>query len=124
MLARCLALLFIPILPFVPLIVPLSSAHAISAVVAGVVATALVAFALFDDRARAAVAVVGGWVALSPFIFRSTLTEEVIAVCWGVSAFALMAGPFSARPRSIIVAAAPKKPLPESGDDHHVPLAA
>jgi hypothetical protein len=88
MLTRCLALLFIPILPFVPLMAPLGSAHVISAVVAGVVATVLAAFALVDDRARAAVAVVGGWVALSPFIFR------------------------------------PQKALPESGDDHHVRLAA
>jgi len=124
MLTRCLALLFIPILPFVPLMVPFSTAHATSAIVAGVVATVLAAFALVDDRARAAVAVVGGWVALSPFIFRSTLTEEVIAVCWGVSTFALMMGPFSAAPRSIFVAAAPQQPLPESRDDHHVRLAA
>jgi hypothetical protein len=124
MLTRCLALLFIPILPFVPLMAPLSPAHATSAVVAGVVATVLAAFALVDDRARAAVAMVGGWVALSPFIFRSTLTEEVIAVCWGVGTFALMMGPLSAPPRSIFVAAAPQKPLPESGYDHHVRLAA
>jgi len=124
MLARCLAVLFIPILPFVPLFVPLSSAHAISAVVAGIVANALVAFALVDDRARTALAAVGAWVALSPFIFRSTLTEEAIAVCWGVGTFVLMAGPFSAPPRSVIVAAASQKPLPEAGDDHHVRLAA
>jgi hypothetical protein len=124
MLARCLALMFIPILPFVPLMTPLGPAHATSAVVAGVVATVLAAFALVDDRARAAVAVVGGWVALSPFIFRSTLTEEVIAVCWGVGTFALMSGPLSARPRSIFVAAAPPKPLPEVGGEDHVRMAA
>ena len=124
MLTRCLALLFVPILPFVPLMVPLSPAHATSAVIAGIVATLLVAFALIDDRARWAIAAVGGWVALSPFIFRSTLTEQVITVCWGVSTFVFMAGPFSARPRSIFVAAAPQKPLPESSADHHLPLAA
>jgi hypothetical protein len=124
MFARCLALLFIPILPFVPLMAPFGPAHATSAIVAGVVATVLAALALVDDRARVALAVVGGWVALSPFILRSTLTEEVIAVCWGVSTFMLMAGPFSARPRSIVVAAVPQRPLPESRDDHHVRLAA
>jgi hypothetical protein len=76
MFARCLALLFIPILPFVPLMAPFGPAHATSAIVAGVVATVLAALALVDDRARVALAVVGGWVALSPFILRSTLTEE------------------------------------------------
>ena len=124
MLARCLALLFIPILPFVPLMAPIGPAHTASAIIAGVLATVLAAFALVDDRARAAVSVVGGWVALSPFVFRSTLTEEVIAVCWGVATFALMAGPFSARPRSIFVAAAPPKPLPEAGGEDHVRMAA
>ena len=34
MLTRCLALLFIPVLPFVPLIAPFGAAHATSAIVA------------------------------------------------------------------------------------------
>ncbi len=124
MLGRCLALLFIPMLPCVPLIAPLSRAHATSAIVAGIIASACAAFSLVDNRARVAAAVVGGWVALSPFIFRATLLEEAIAVCWGVSTFVLMVGPFSDRPRSIIVVASPAQARPEAVDDRQLPLAA
>ena len=60
MLSRCLALLFIPILPFVPLMAPLGHAHATNALAAGIVATALALFALVDDRARFGAAIVGG----------------------------------------------------------------
>jgi hypothetical protein len=41
------------------------------------------------------VALIGVWVALTAFIFQSTLLEEVVAVSWGVSMFTLMVGPFS-----------------------------
>jgi hypothetical protein len=97
MLSRCLALLIVPTLPFLPLMLPLGAPHAANAVVAGCVAAALALFSLIDDRARFGVAAVGAWVALSAFIFRSTLLDEIVAVGWGVTTFALMAGPFSER---------------------------
>jgi hypothetical protein len=124
MFARCLALLIIPILPFVPLMAPLSRAHTANAIVAGTIAAVLACFSLVDNRARIALALVGGWVAFSPFAFRATLLEETIAVCWGVSTFLLMAGPFSHRPRSTFVAAQPARPQPGAGDDQSLSLAA
>ena len=124
MLGRCLALMFIPVLPWVPLMAPFSRAHAANAIIAGIVATACAAFSLIDNRARVAAAVVGGWVALSPFIFRSTLLEGWVAVSWGVCTFVLMVGPFSDRPRSIFVAALPVRPRTKANDEHQLPLAA
>ncbi len=124
MLLRCLALLFVPILPFVPLMTPLSRAHTANAIISGIIATVLAGLSLVDNRARTAVALVGAWVAFSPFVFRATLVEEVVAVCWGVSTFALMVGPFSDRPRSSFVAASPSRPRQRANDDHQVPLAA
>ena len=124
MLGRCLALLVIPMLPWAPLMTPFSRAHAANAIIAGIVATVCAAFSLVDYRARVAAAVVGGWVALSPFIFRATLLEECIAVTWGVTTFVLMVGPFSDRPRSIFVAASPARPQAKANDDHQLPLAA
>jgi hypothetical protein len=123
MLSRSLALLFIPILPFIPLIAPFGSAHAANAVIAGVIASVLAVFSLVDNRARVAVAVVGGWVALSPFIFDATLLEEVITVSWGVSTFVLMIGPFSERPSVTFVATLPVKPARET-EREQLPLAA
>ena len=41
--------------------------------------------------------------ALSPFIFTSTLIEEVLTVSWGVTIFVCMIGPFSEAPRVEIV---------------------
>lgn len=122
MLARCVALLFIPVLPFVPLMAPLSRAHATNAIVSGIIAAALACFSLVDNRARTAVALVGGWVAFSPFVFRTTLLEQVIAVSWGVGTFVFMAGPFSDPPRSIFVAASPSQT--RASEDQHLPLAA
>ena len=106
MLSRALALLIVPALPFLPLMLPLGPAHALNAVVAGSLASVLALFSLVDDRARFGVAVVAAWVALSAFIFRSTLLDELVAVGWGVSTFALIAGPFSARPATSRAAAA------------------
>jgi len=98
MFSRALALMIVPALPFLPLMLPLGPAHSLNAVIAGSVAFALALFSLADDRARFGVAAVGGWVALSAFIFQSTMLEEIVAVSWGVTTFALIAGPFSARP--------------------------
>jgi hypothetical protein len=124
MLGRCLALLFIPVLPWVPLMAPFGRVQAANAIIAGIIAIVCAAFSLVDYRARVAAAVVGGWVALSPFIFRATLLEEWILVTWGVCTFVLMVGPFSDRPRSVLVAALPARPQPKADDDHKVSLAA
>ena len=111
MLSRCLALLIVPTLPFLPLMLPLGHAHAVNALVAGVVATALALFSLVDDRARIGVAAIGAWVALTAFLFPSTLLDEIVVVSWGVTTFAFMAGPLSSPPRRARVAAVePSRP--------------
>jgi hypothetical protein len=125
MFVRCLALLFIPILPFVPLMADFGPAATASDVIAGSLASALALFSLVNRRARVAVALVGGWVAFSPFVLRMSFFEEVVAVAWGVSTFALMVGPFSDTPRVIIeAAAAPVTPQRESARERHLPIAA
>jgi len=107
MLSRCLALMIVPVLPFVPAVAPIGPAHAVNMIVAGTLASLLALGALVDDRARLGVAVVGAWVALMPFLLiDSTLLEEVISVSWGVATFALIAGPFSSPPRVARVPAA------------------
>jgi hypothetical protein len=123
MLSRCLALILAPALPVIPFVLPFGPAHTIDAFIAGGLATMLALFALADDRARIGAAVVGGWVALAPFVFWSSLVEQVVCVSWGVSMFVLLAGPFSMAPRvTRVLAAAPMEPS-ASGDDH-LPLAA
>jgi len=84
----------------------------------------LALFALVDNRARVAVSIVGAWVALAPFIFDSTLLEEVVTCSWGVTTFLLMAGPFSDPPRVSVVAASTAASRPEVGPDDSLPLAA
>jgi hypothetical protein len=89
--------------------------HTANALIAGILATALSLAALADDRARIGTAVVGAWVALSPFVFTSTLLEEVLTVSWGVTIIVCMIGPFSAAPHVEIVGApqARKPPVEE-----------
>ena len=99
MLTRPLAILLASTLPTAAAMFPMGTAHTVSAVVAGTLATILAAVSLASDRARIAVALLGFWVALSPFVFWSTLTEEVITVSWGVLMFSWMIGPFSVAPR-------------------------
>jgi hypothetical protein len=79
-------------------VLPLGPAHTVNAIVAGILAAAFSLASLSDDRFRIATAVVGGWVALSPFILPSTLLEEVLTVSWGVTMFVCMIGPFSHKP--------------------------
>lgn len=122
MLTRLLAILLAPVLPMAALIFPMSAAHRIDALICGVAASALSAFALASDRARIAGAVVAAWVALTAFIFPSTLLEEMIALSWGTLMVAWLAGPLSAQPRVFIEKAA----LPSPTEEHepHLPLAA
>jgi hypothetical protein len=108
MLSRSLAVVLAPVLPFLPLMMPVSPAHTANFIIAGVIASLLAIGGLWNERARVAAAVVGGWVALSPFVLWSTLPEKVVTVCWGTWMFVLMAGPFSHAPDVTRVAAAPR----------------
>jgi hypothetical protein len=106
MLSRSIGILFVSFLPAGALILPLSPAHTVNAVVAGILAMLLSGLSLVYDRARIGTAIIGAWVALTAFIFPSTLLEEVLTVCWGTLMFATMTGPFSASPRTFRTAAA------------------
>ena len=121
MLTRFVAILLAPCLPLAALIFPLSTAHHVSALVAGTVATVLAAFAFSSDRARFGAAAVAAWVALTALLFPSSLLEEVIALSWGVPMFACLAGPFSAPPVVTRTAAAARAPADEG---EHLPMAA
>jgi hypothetical protein len=123
MLSRSLGILIGPWLPMLAVTLPIGPVHTTNALIAGVVASLLSLAALVDDRARIATAVVGAWVALSAFIFHSTLLEEVLTVSWGVTMFVCMIGPFSERPRSEFVRA-PEARLPAVEDQPAVRRAA
>jgi hypothetical protein len=99
MLSRSIGILIGVWLPMLAVTLPIGPVHTANALIAGILATLLSLAALADDRARIATAVVGAWVALSPFIFTSTLIEEVLTVSWGVTIFLCMIGPFSDAPR-------------------------
>ena len=98
MFSRMLAIVVASWLPVLGVILPVGAAHRANALVAGVAATVLSAFALGDRRARAAGALVGAWVALSPFVLGGTLIEKVMTVTWGVAMFTWLIGPFSDAP--------------------------
>ena len=70
------------------------------------------------------VSVLAAWVALTAFIFPSTLLEEVVVVSWGVAMFSCMFGPFSERPRVTKTAAVLAKPPASAPMDGGLPLAA
>jgi len=109
MFSRCVAILIGTWLPMLAVVVPFGSTHLANALIAGTLGTLLSLASLSDNRFRVAAAVVGGWVALSPFVFSSTLVEKWLTVSWGVTMFVCMIGPFSDKPLSIPVgvAAAP-----------------
>jgi len=121
MLSRMLAIVISSWLPVLGVILPFGVAHRTNALVAGSVATLLAAFSLMDRRARFGAALVGGWVALSPFlILSSTLLEKVVTVSWGVTMFTWLIGPFSERPGvtwvkpAVVPAPAPEVDLPRA----------
>jgi hypothetical protein len=116
MLSRSVAILIGAWLPMLGVVLPLGPVHTANALIAGIAATLLSVAALSDNRARIATAVIGGWVALSPFIFDSTLIEEVLTVSWGVTMFVCMIGPFSQAPR-VEVVGAPAKRVPPIEDE-------
>jgi hypothetical protein len=99
MLSRSISILIGAWLPMLAAVLPIGPVHLRNALICGTIATLLSFAALSDNRARIAMAVVGAWVALSPFIFDSTLIEQVLAVSWGVVTFVHLIGPFSDAPR-------------------------
>jgi len=101
MVSRCIAILISAWFPTLAVILPLGPTHTTHAVVAGILATVLSFGSLSDNRLRIPTAVVGAWVALSPFVISSTLLEKVLAVSWGMTMFVCMIGPFSAEPLTI-----------------------
>jgi len=126
MLARSIAILFSSFLPTAALILPLSPAHKINALVAGTLATILAAFSMAYDRARIGAVLLGAWVALTPFIFESTLVEKILTVCWGTMMFVSLAGPFSEAPlRSWVASPQPaQKRVQEPAAERQLPIAA
>jgi len=110
MFSRSVSILIGSWLPMLAVCLPLSPFHKANALIAGTVATLLSFAALADNRARIATAIVGAWVALTPFIFESTLTEKVLTVSWGVIMFTHLIGPFADAPRVEVVA--PETHLP------------
>jgi hypothetical protein len=98
MFSRSIAILFASFLPAAALILPLGTAHKVSAIVSGTLAI-LAGLSMAYERARIGAAAVGAWVALTAFIFPSTLLEGVLTVCWGTMMFASIAGPLSEAPR-------------------------
>jgi hypothetical protein len=97
-------------------ILPIGPVHFWNALICGTIATLLSFAALADDRARVGMAIVGGWVALSPFIFDSTLIEEVLTVSWGVLTFVHLIGPFSDAPR-VTVTGVPETHTPSREEE-------
>jgi hypothetical protein len=113
MFSRMLAIIISSWLPVLAVTLPMSPAHQVNALVAGIAATLLAAFSLVEDRARYAAALVGAWVALSPFIIHATVLEKAVTVSWGVATFTWLIGPFSAPPaiyrvRPLVVTASPR----------------
>jgi hypothetical protein len=123
MLSRSIAILIGTWLPMLAVMLPIGPVHTANAIVAGIAATLLSLAALADDRARIGAAVVGAWVALSPFIFDSTLLEKVLTVSWGVTTFVCLIGPFSERPR-VEAVPAPAAAPPAADEVSALPRAA
>jgi len=123
MLSRSVAILIGSWLPMLAVMLPLGRFHTANAIIAGIVGTLLSLAALADDLGRIGAAIVGAWVALSPFIFPSTLLEKVVTVSWGITMFAFMIGPFSHAPVST-VSRAPDKATPPVEDEPELARAA
>jgi hypothetical protein len=99
MLSRSIAIIIGTWLPMLAVVLPIGPVHEANALIAGIIGTLLSLAAFSDNRARYAASVVGAWVALSPFIFDSTLIEKVLTVSWGTAMFVCLMGPFSQAPQ-------------------------
>ncbi len=116
MFSRSLAILVSPWLPCAALILPFGRAHTVNALVAGTLAVALSAFSLSSRRIGSLVSAIGVWVALTGFIFPSTLIEEVVVVSWGVVMFICMFAPFQPVWATEVAAVPVAPPVPVATD--------
>ena len=123
MFSRSIGILFVSFLPAGALILPLSPAHTVNALVAGILAMVLAGLSMAYDRARIGTAIIGAWVALTAFIFPSTLMEEILTVSWGTLMLATMAGPLSASPQIFRTPAEQTASQP-AAEEHQVQIAA
>jgi hypothetical protein len=123
MLSRSLGIIIATWLPCLALMLPLSPFHTANALIAGLAAVALSAFALVYDRARLGASIIGAWVAFTPFFVRSSLTELVLSVCWGVTMFVALGGPFSQEPGVTRVRAL-ERPEAARAEDSELSIAA
>jgi hypothetical protein len=98
MLSRMIAIVISTFLPTLGVILPVSTAYQVNALVVGSLTALLVAFSLADDRACFGAAVLGAWTAAMPFFFFGSLLEIVLNVMWGVAMFTFLIGPFSGEP--------------------------
>jgi hypothetical protein len=126
MFSRMLAILLSSCLPALGVILPFSEVHRTNALVAGIAGTILAAFSLVDRRARIGAAIVGAWVALSPFVIPSTLLEQTVTVTWGVLTFQWLLGPFSEAPHVTFTRGRVEEPAPTPAPhfDEEMPRAA
>jgi hypothetical protein len=126
MFSRSLAILISPWLPCAALILPFGQAHTVNALVAGTLAVALSAFSLTSKRMGSLVSGIGVWVALTGFIFPSTLLEEAVVVSWGAVMFICMFAPFRepARATEVEIASLPVTPRASMPTDVRASLAA
>ena len=124
MLSRSIGIIIVTWLPCLALMLPLSPFHTANFIVSGLLATALAMFSMASDRARLGAAVIGAWVAFTPFVFRSTLTELVVAVCWGVTMFVSIGGPFSESPAVTRGPAVQRPSAPAETREHDLRVAA
>jgi hypothetical protein len=124
MMSRSLGILVVTWLPCLAAILPLSPAHTANGIVAGLIATGLAALSLAYERARLGVAIIGLWVAFSPFVFRSSFTEIVLSVSWGVTMWVAFFGPFSQKPSSTFVRPVQRLRDQNAADEHVVKVAA
>ena len=117
MFARSLAVLISSWLPCAALILPFGRAHTLNALIAGTLAVVLSGFSLSSTRIGNLVSVIGVWVALTGFIFPSTLLEEVVVVSWGVVMFICMFAPFrepARAPEEVVVPVSPTAPVADA----------
>lgn len=96
--SRMLAALISSWLPTLGVILPMSAAYRLNALVVGVLATVLAGFSVVDDRARHGAAVLAAWTGFMIFVVDATVVEMVLNGAWSVAMVTWLIGPFSASP--------------------------
>jgi hypothetical protein len=95
---RMLAALVSSWLPTLGVILPMSGAYRLNALIAGTLATVLAAFSVVDDRARYGAAALAAWTGLMFLVVDATIIELAVNGGWAVAMFTWLLGPFSASP--------------------------